>query len=259
MQTTIDGLVLRAKAFEENRILTILTAQQGLVTAFANKAGNARKGLAASTEALSYSRFVLFSHRGRTVADKADANRIFFGIRQDYSKLCLASYFAQLAGELLAADEPAPEPLRLLLNCLHYLEEGSREPHLLKPLFELRLLTLTGFMPDLVGCRFCGLHEADEVRFFPQEGDIACGQCLTQNSPPGGIGLSASTLAAMRYIIYSPVERLFSFTLAQPGLDALSRISEQYLLSKAERSFPALELYRSISQTASPSKSPADI
>jgi len=245
MHTTIDGIVLRARNFEGNRLLTILTAERGLLTAFANRAGSPRSKLSASCEALAYTRFVLFSHRGRTVVDKADANRIFFGIREDYPKLCLAAYFAQIAAELLTQDEAAPEPLRLILNALHHLETGSRAPALLKPLYELRLLTLTGFMPDLVGCRYCSVYEAGEVYFFPREGDIACGPCYGQQGPAGGRPISPGVLAAMRHIIYAPVERLFSFSLSKGGLAELARVSEQYLLSKAERSFSALELYQS--------------
>ena len=241
---TIDGLVLRAHPIEGDRILTILTAGQGLVTAYANRTRTMRSKLAASTEALCYSRFVLFAHRGRTVVDKADCNRIFFGIREDYGKLCLASYFAQLAAELLAQDEPAPQPLRLILNALHHLEAGSRPQRLLKPLYELRLLTLAGFMPDLVGCRCCCEHLDEGMIFFPREGDIACASCCLEQSPPGGVALSPGVLAAMRHIIYAPVERLFSFTLTDSGLDELMRVSEGYLLARVERSFSALEFYR---------------
>ena len=244
MQITIDGLVLRGRALAEDRALTILTAEKGLITAFANKTGTMRSKLAASTEALCYSRFVLFHHRGRTVVDKADSNHIFFGIRGDYGKLCLASYFAQLAAELLAQDEPAAEPLRLMLNALHYLEAGSRDQRILKPLFELRLLTLAGFMPDLVGCRYCSEYEGGDMYFFPQEGDIACAGCCRGEAPAGGACLSAGVLAAMRHIIYAPVARLFSFSLGEAGLEELGRVSERYLLSKAERGFSALELYK---------------
>ncbi|MCL2856679.1 MAG: DNA repair protein RecO [Oscillospiraceae bacterium] len=247
MNTTIDGIVLRARALEGDRLLHILTAELGLITAYANRTGTMRSKMAASTEALSYSRFVLFTHRGRVSVDKADSNQIFFGVRADFAKLCLASYFAQLAGELLTAGESADEPLRLLLNCLHILEESKREPAQLKPIFELRLLTLAGFMPDLVGCRFCAEYNGEDMIFFPREGELSCGPCLQEEGVPksGGVSVSAGVLAAMRHIIYAPAERLFSFTLGDDGLRALSWISEQYLLTRAERSFPALEMYKS--------------
>lgn len=243
MHLTIDGLVLRRYANGQDRILTILTDQQGVLTAFANRAGTMRSKLAASTEPLCYSRFVLFQGKSGFIVDNADSNRSFFGLRQDWDRLCLASYFAQLAAELCPQGEPAAEPLRLLLNTLHYLEQG-REPRQLKALFELRLLTLTGFMPDLVGCGGCGSFE-EEMRFFPLEGSLLCPTCMEESGRFGGISLSPGALAAMRHILYAPPEKLFSFQLGETGLDELVRVTEQYLLTQVEKGFSALELYHS--------------
>lgn len=245
MQITVDGLVLNRRPAGQDWILTLLTAEQGVLTAFLGGTGTMRSKLSASTELLCYTRFVLFSGRRGYIVDKADSNRIFFGLRQDWDKLCLASYFAQLAAELCPQGEPAPQPLRLLLNTLHHLEKGSRDPRLLKALFELRLLTLSGFMPDLVGCRYCAEYEKPGMRFFPFQGDLCCGDCAEKNSPPGGVPLSPGVLAAMRHILYTPAEKLFSFTLGEQNLNALGDLSERYLLSRVEKSFGALELYHS--------------
>ncbi|HHY52234.1 MAG TPA: hypothetical protein GX499_03200 [Clostridiales bacterium] len=57
--------------------------------------------------------------------------------------------------------------------------------------------------------------------------------------------LSPGVLAAMRHIIYSDPEKLFSFTLGEDSLNALYQVSEQYLLTQVEKSFSALELYHS--------------
>jgi len=243
MQTTIDGIVLSGRVSGQDRVLTILTAEQGLLTAFANRAGAMRSRLAASTEVLCYSRFVIFSHRGRNVVNSADSNRIFFGLRQDWDKLCLASYFAQLAAELCSHGEEASGALRLLLNTLHYLEKGTRDAFLLKAVFELRLLTLTGFMPDLVGCGDCGAFESGEMRFFPLQGELACAECLAKQPRPEGIKVSPGVLAAMRHILYVPPEKLFSFALGEDSLRSLANISEDYLLAQVEKSFSALEIY----------------
>ena len=81
MQLTIDGLVLRNQLVGQNRLLTILTAQHGVLSAYVNQGGTMRSKLSASTEVLCYSRFVLFKGRSGYVVDKADSNRIFFGLR----------------------------------------------------------------------------------------------------------------------------------------------------------------------------------
>jgi DNA repair protein RecO (recombination protein O) len=240
---TVDGLVLRATP-GENRLLTILTAEHGVVRAFANKAGTMRSRISAAAEVLSWSRFVLFTGRGRTVVDKADTNRIFFGLRESWRKLCLATFFVQLAAELCPEGESAAYPLRLTLNALHFLEKDLRDERLLKAVYELRLLTLTGFMPDLVGCAACGAGEAEGFYFFPSSGELICGSCLLEQALPGGMLAAPDVLLAMRHIIYSPAEKLFSFTLGEPAIEALSRLSEGYLLAQVEKSFSAMEALR---------------
>ena len=155
MQITTYGMVLREKTIEDDRLLTILTKEYGVIFAYARGAKRLRGKLVSSTEQLCYSRFVLFKNKDRYSVDSAEADTIFFGVRQDIEKLALASYFCELCIQAIPREEPAEEYLRLLLNSLHFLENGKRSPLFLKPVFELRLLTLAGFMPDLLGCREC--------------------------------------------------------------------------------------------------------
>ncbi len=243
----VDGLVLRRHAAGQDRILTILTGGQGVLTAFAGRAGAMKSKLAAATEPLCYARFILFKGRGGNIVDSADLHRPFFGLRQEYEKLCLGSYFAQLAAELCPHGEPAAEPLRLTLNCLHHLEKGSRPPVLLKALYELRILTLTGFMPDLVACANCGAFEAEDggaMRFFYIEGELLCPSCAN-TAGRGGIPLAPGTLSAMRHILYAAGDKLFSFVLRGEAARELGSVCERYLLAQVERTFSALEFYRS--------------
>lgn len=247
MKQTTEGIVLRDYKLDDDRILTILTREQGVLTAYANGANRLRSALASSTELLCYSQFVLFTRRGRNVVDNADAIHTFFGIRADLEKLALASYFAQLATELSPRGEPAQPHLSLLLNTLHYLENGRRESVLLKPLFELRLLTLGGYMPPLVACRECGSYEGAFFHFFPSDGSLLCDHCAGDNLP-GGVPLAMGVLAAMRHIIYAPAPKLFSFTLSNMGLRQLERASEDYLRYQVEKTFHSLEMYKSLQE-----------
>lgn len=248
MHLTLEGIVLRQYRADEDRILHILTAQHGVITAFANGANKMRSALAASTELLCYSTFVLFSSRGRYVVDKADSARIFFGIRSDIVKLALASYLAQLADEVCPHGVEAQGQLRLLLNTLHCIEADKYPPAQLKALFELRLLTLSGFMPDLVACRSCGSYEHVLMHFYPQSGDLLCESCREAGEPAGDSALPVGrgVLAAMRHIIYAQPEKLFSFSLSEEGLATLGRVAEAYLHCQVEKTFSALEFYRGL-------------
>lgn len=250
MQLTTAGIVLRDIKTDENRLLTLLTTGAGVISAWANGANRTRSKLAASTELLCYSDMVLFCSRGRYSVDKADSRRLFFGIRSDLDKLALASFLAELTMELAPHGEEAGTYLKLLLNTLHFLEAGDRPPLQLKALYELRLLTLAGYMPSLVACRECASYESAEMYFFPAEGDICCGNCL--GASIGGIRIGMGVLTAMRHIIYSEPEKLFHFTLSSEGLQLLSRVVETYLKYRLEKTLPTLEFYHTLTDGLPP-------
>jgi len=250
LQITTKGVVLRDRELSnDSRLLTILTKERGVLHAFARPAKKLG-GMAAATEFLSYSNFVLFQSKERYTVDKADSERIFFQLRQDLDQLSLASYLAELLIELGPEQEDAGEYLSLFLNCLHLMETKKRPVEQIKPLFELRLLSMTGYMPDLVGCQGCGTFCGEKNYFSPQQGCFYCQNCL----PPSGEGLvplSCDQLAALRHILYSDSKTLFQFRMSAAGLEQLGRITERYLKTQLGRTFASLDFYHSIHLPAS--------
>jgi len=246
MQMTTWGIVIREKELDDDRILTILTKEYGVLTAYARGAKKLRGRLLSSTELLCYSRFVLFKNRDRYTVDQAESDTNFFGIRQDIEKLALATYLAQLCVQLAPAEEAAPEYLRLLLNSLYLLEKDRRSQPFIKAVFELRILTMAGYMPDLVGCRCCGDYEAEPMGFLPLSGELVCPNCSTEPEEGMPISLEPGVLAAMRHIIYSDFDKLFSFTLTEFGLQKLGAVTQRYLQVQLDMPLPSLDFYNSL-------------
>ena len=239
MQITTTGIVLREREHDDDRILTILTADRGVITAYARGAKKLRGRLLSGTELLCCSRFVLFQYRDRYQVDSAETEQNFFGLRSDVEKLSLAVYLAQLCAQVAPAEEEAGEFLRLILNSLYLLEKDKRPQRLVKAVFELRLLAMAGYMPDLVGCKVCGCYEAESMYFLPLTGDLMCGDCLG-DAPPDEmvrLRLSPGVLAAMRHILYSEAGKVFNFTLSEEELRYLGDICE--LLRHRPAGYPA--------------------
>lgn len=254
MRTTTDGIVIGTANYDNSdRLLTILSAELGVIRAYARGARKPGSRMCSSTELLSYSRFVLFSHRERTQVDAADVNHLFWHVREDVEKLALASYLCELSAETSPSHEELPEggareQLRLLLNCLHMLDTGKRTVSLIKPLFELRQLSMAGYMPDLVGCSRCGCFESDEFHFYPVWGELRCAACDVQDSARSDqyVSLNPAVLTAMRHIIYAQIEKLFQFTLSEECLVQLNSVCERYMLAQLSRSFSSLEFFRQV-------------
>lgn len=244
MQTTVKGLVIGEKILSnDNRLITILTEEQGLVRAFVKSIKKLGGSMAVSTDLFTYSSFVLFFNKEKYSVNSAEPLHIFYRLREDLEKTALASYLAQLAEQLCPEGEEAGEYLQLFLNCLHLLETDKRSPEFIKPVFELRMLTMSGYMPDLVGCQQCGEYQAESFCFSPSTGALICGRCSGGAVPQGTVRLGPAQLAAMRHIIYSENKRIFGFKMSAEGLEYLGRISEWYLLTQLEKSFPSLDFY----------------
>lgn len=248
MQITTTGIVLREREHDDDRILTILTADRGVITAYARGAKKLRGRLLSGTELLCCSRFVLFQYRDRYQVDSAETEQNFFGLRSDVEKLSLAVYLAQLCAQMAPAEEEAGEFLRLILNSLYLLEKDKRSQRLVKAVFELRLLAMAGYMPDLVGCKVCGCYEAESMYFLPLTGDLMCGDCLG-DAPPDEmvrLRLSPGVLAAMRHILYSEAGKVFNFTLSEEELRYLGDICEYYAIVQLDTRLSSLDFYKSL-------------
>ena len=178
MQIETEGLVIREGSVgESDRLVTLLTKDEGVLRAFARRAKTVRSAQNSGTQLLCYSEFSIFKGREKYSINEARPKEIFFGLREDIGRLALAQYFCELSGLLAPEGSPAGEYLRLVLNSLHFLSKNLRPEPLLKAVTEMRMLAFSGYMPDLVCCAECACYEADVMWFLPDDGILLCGDC----------------------------------------------------------------------------------
>lgn len=243
MQTKTQGLVIREQTVgESDRLVTLLTADYGLVKAFVRRAKNIKSNNVSATSLFAYSEFTLYRSREAYVVDNAVANEVFFDLRKDINALSLAQYFVQLAYFLCAEEQPAPDTLRLLLNALHLLCKSKKSHKLIKSVVELRMLALGGYMPNLIACYRCGTYESEVMYFDVQEGCIYCKDCFRNNALTAPLGV----ITAMRYICLSDLGKVFSFNIGEENMNILSDITEKYTLSRIDGRLTTLDFYKAI-------------
>lgn len=250
-QIKTNGIILQTRVMnEEDRLLTVLTETEGILTAYGKGARRFKTKMASATEVLSYSELILFHSKDQYILDGASTIHIFFNLRADILKLALGCYFGQLTAELAPRGEASGEYVRLLLNTLSFLESGKRSADQLKALYELRLLSMAGYMPDLVGCQECGCYEHSVMFFDPLNGNLLCGDCAEKGtSSQRLLPVPVSVLAAMRHIIYSEMGRLYQFQLPSHDLEALGQMTESYLLMQTDQGYSSLDYYKSLIHT----------
>ena len=241
MKLTAPGLVIKEQSIgEADKLITVLTAKHGLVRAFSRGAKKTKSKKLAATSLLAYSDFTFAKTRDAFSVEEALIKEVFFELREDIQKMALAQYFCELAYEFCEEDFESEEILRLFLNALWLLKSDKKSPPFIKAVTELRLMSLSGYMPDLVACEKCGEYETEYMYFNSEEGKIYCKDCVPSNFCKC---VSSSVVTAMRYVALSDFEKIFSFSLNDEGLKAFCNITEDYLLNKTQRKFKTLEFY----------------
>lgn len=132
MHKTVHALVLREVKFKEaDKMLTVLTQEEGKLSVRARGALRKSCRFAAASQHLVYSEMTLFFNKGRYTLVEASVIEDFSALRADFNALALASYFAELLEAVSDEDSPNPEVLRLGLNALYALsrEAVSAETH----------------------------------------------------------------------------------------------------------------------------------
>lgn len=243
MATTTKGLVIREQTIgESDRLVTLLTADYGLIRAFVRGAKQMKNRLASSTSLFAYSDFSLYKGKDAFVVDNATPVEVFFELRQDIERLAAAQYFAQLAYELGYEEQPEEEMLSVLLNALHLLCNSKKDIRLIKSVVELRLVSLGGYMPNILACSNCGTYESDIMYFDTLEGCIYCDNC----AKAGAIICPKNVITAIRFICLTEPKKIYSFVLSEENLAILSSVSEKYLISRIQKRLPTLEFYKGL-------------
>ncbi len=224
-----NGLVLReVKVGESTRMLTILTARHGVVSASAKGALNPKSKLFSATGLFCYAEFLLREGRNTYFVDEADVIDVFFGLRQSVEGIALATYIAELAMILSPTAAESAALLHLVLLALHSLAGGKQAPGLVKPAFELRALADNGYMPNLVGCAECGRYDGIPFYFDAQKGELLCAGCAGDYKQEPN--LSPGALAALRHVVLAEEAKVFGFALGAGSTRELNRCAEEFML-----------------------------
>lgn len=270
MLITVNGLITRSyPSGDHDCIVHMITEDRGRLAVMV-KGGNSKRGAhtAACTQLFTYGNYELYIgnggdmywYRGGSILNS------FYNLSASLSRMALAAYLCDVASEFTEKDVGGPETeslLRMLLNSLYTLDKGKKSPSIVKSVFELRIMAMMGYQPNLIGCSVCGEGYPDESYFDIMNGCLICSDCQAKRNRLGGelisreeeLGerrivcpVSSSVLAALRYALTAPDQKIFSFALKDSEEErALERVAEAFLLNHLERDFETLHFYRSVS------------
>ena len=193
------AVVLRQhKLGEADRIVTLLTRENGLVRAVAKGVRRTRSKFGSRLEPFAHIDVQLYPGRNLDIVTQVVSIDAFAaGIVSDYGRYTSACAILETA-ERLAGEEraPAPDLHRLTIGALRAVADGTRSRELVLDAYLLRAMGIAGWAPALTECPRCatpGPHRA----FHVVAGGSVCVHCRPSGSatPPQGV---LDLMAALR-------------------------------------------------------------
>ena len=250
MDTKIKGLVIgETKLGDNKKYIRVLTDEIGLISVIVYGATGSKSRHLAAVRPFTYSSFVLTQKRDSYTLKEAEIIKSFFALGADPKILALASYIVSAAGYVSAHGDDMSALLSLTLNSLYALAESKKPHNLVKAAFELKCAAVIGFAPALIACARCGGEISGGAYLHIYDGDTVCENCKNKgklNEYEVTFKLTPSVVAAMRYIEYSDIKKIFSFTVPDGEMNLLSEVCEKLLTAHIETAFPALKVYKSL-------------
>ena len=256
MTTEVVGLIIRTVDIKEtDRLVTIFTEEHGAMTALARGARSLKSRKLAATLQFCYGRYVLYKQGDKYWIKEAELIESFYDIRQSIEGLALANYIAEVLSDVTVA-EAEKDLLRLSLNSLYAISKSLHSVEKIKAAFEIRAVSILGFMPNVLSCNECDEKNGDFF-FDIMGGIIECRACherrergRIEHADPHETHilciLSEGAKIALGYCIYSPIERIFSFNISAEDMRLFSRAAEAYILNQLGHSFKSLDFYKSV-------------
>lgn len=248
-----QALVLRTyKLAEADKICVLLTRQSGKMRGIAYGARKMRSRFGSSLEPFTEISLTYFEKEGRELVSisNADIVRSHFNEASESVEAGAAmSYFSDMLCEFLPDHEPNETIYRLVSATLDAFGEG-RDLNALVRYFEVWLLKLAGFFPDLRACAACGAEteEGGDV-WLSSDGSPRCAECSGGRGIRVGPRLRATLARAL-------AEAPARFAATPPPVDELERLAEIALLvtrHSLERELKSYALYNRLRREMSAS------
>ena len=214
---SVTGMVLSSvPSGEYDKRTVILTKERGKITAFARGARRPNSVLLAAASPFTFGRFTVYEGRSAYTLVRAEVANYFTEVREDLEAACYGCYFMEVAEYYTRENLDGSAVLNLLYASLRALCSGKLERELVRCIFEMKAMVLNGEYPyDVVN----------------------------------DASLQESTRYALGYVIQSPIQKLFTFTLTPEVFAEFRRVQDHFNRLNIDRKFKSLAILKETVET----------
>lgn len=197
-----DAIILRRHDFgEADRLLTIYTPEFGKLSAISKGARRPTSRQTGHVELFARTSLMLARGRELDIVTQADIADPYLPLHADLERISYASYLVELLDRFTEQGEQNSPLYHLLLDALGWVGEPDGDLRLTARYYELALLRLVGFQPDLFNCVLGGESITAADQFFSAiDGGAVCAEHADGYENPRMMPISLGALKTLRYL-----------------------------------------------------------
>lgn len=137
---------------------------------------------ASTLEHFSHNEIIFYKKRNSALhlVSQCDIKNNFSLIRQDISRVAVASFMMELISAVMGEEDANPEVFDLATTCLRELEVNDN-PEKIMTIFKIKMLAFSGFKPHLDSCVSCGQRINTHSKFSFGLGGLLCARCYPKD------------------------------------------------------------------------------
>lgn len=237
---TVNGMVLSAAPIGDyDKRMVILTREIGKITVFARRARKSTSPLLACANPFVFGEFQLYEGRSAYTLVSANIQEYFTELANKQPGVYYGFYFLEIAEYYGREGNADRDMLNLLYVTMKALLRGQISNRLIRGIFEMKSLVINGEYPSLFQCNICGGEEELTGISERYSGSI-CKKCEKKAGDVKKI--SPTALYALQYMIASPINKLYSFTLTQEAEKEVSFWTKKYMERYLDKRMKSLEI-----------------
>ncbi len=233
-----DAVILKSMDFRESsRILTVYTRDFGKQSLLAKGVRGPRSSLAGVTAPLKYVTLVFYrsEQRDLQLLSQCDLVRPWRALTESLEAMAAGMAICELLMLVVQGEEEHPALFELLVQSLDAVNSAADNRANALYVFEIRLLDLLGFRPELRLCGRCGkaIREEEKVSLGLHPGRVVCGDCAAAGH--GGEGLSAAAYRVLlRFQEISDAQAACRIALSPQVRSEIASVLGQFLRANIE-------------------------
>lgn len=244
-----ESIILRRSDFgEADRLLTLFSREHGKLRALAKGARKPQTRKSGHVELFMRTNFLIAKGKNIDIITQAELVEAYAPLREDLVRTTYASYIVELLDRFTAEEDRDLRKYNLLADALGWFAT-SDNLLLAARFYELRLLSLAGFQPQLFNCVSCGEAIQEQDQFFSAElGGLLCPNCRQADRRAKAI--SSVAVKVLRYLQSHSWETVNALQLRRELHGELENIMHYYLTYLLERELKSVDFLQRLRREA---------